>query len=977
MHRKDFTDLKKNFQGEIKTDNLYRLLFSTDASAYKETPEAVCFPKTDEDIRQVILFAIKHKISLIPRAAGTSLAGQVVGRGIVVDISKYQNKIIEFNQEQKWVRVQAGVNLDELNLFLKPYGLFFGPETSTASRCKIGGMLGNNSCGARSLVYGSMRDKTISVKAYLSNASFVEFNALSKSEFNQKYTLNSLEGKIYSHIKEILSKPKNQEEIRNNYPKPSIHRRNNAYALDQLLETSVFTQSKEKFNFCKLIAGSEGTLAFVTEIKLQLDPLPEKEVGVLAAHFNTLEQAFEANLIALKHQPRAVELMDKPIMNCTLENAEATQNSFFIKGEPEAILMIELRANDIKKLQKQFDSLITDFKSQNIGFHFPVIYGKNTAKVWNLRKAGLGLLSNISGDLRPVTVIEDTAVTPEDLPAYIHDFQGVLDKYGLNCVYYGHIGSGELHLRPMLNLKDSEHVKLFRRILKEIAILVKKYRGSLSGEHGDGRLRGEFIPFMLDDTVYELTQELKQIWDAQAIFNPGKIVNTPPMDSQLRYSPQQNQYQLKTILNFDKAGGIIRATEKCNGSGDCLKSYTLGGTMCPSYQATRDEKNVTRARANALREYLSYSTKENPFDQQELYEVLDLCLMCKACKSECPSSVDITKLKAEFLQHYYDANGVPFRSWLIANITKFNTLGQLIAPISNFFMSKKWIRKNIFARIGFAPQRELPKLRSKTLKQIAKHIIDKDNKKSNKKKLVYLFADEFTNFNDSDIGIATIRLLTKLGYEVRIPKHYESGRTYISKGLIRKAQKIANKNIKYLSEIVSSENMLVGIEPSAILSFRDEYPDLAYPENIEKAKKLAKNALMIDEFLASEMHAGNIKRSDFNNKSQHIKLHGHCQQKAVASTKDSLYILSFPTNYTAEEIPSGCCGMAGAFGYEKEHYELSMKIGEMVLFPAVRQTPEDVIIAANGTSCRHQIKDGTQREALHPVMILWQAIKKG
>jgi Fe-S oxidoreductase len=448
------------------------------------------------------------------------------------------------------------------------------------------------------------------------------------------------------------------------------------------------------------------------------------------------------------------------------------------------------------------------------------------------------------------------------------------------------------------------------------------------------------------------------------------------MNSQLRYEPGVETPNIKTYFNFDDEGGIVRAAEKCNGSGDCRKSYLIGGTMCPSFQATRDEKNLTRARANILREYLSEAPQENPFNHKEVYEVLDLCLMCKACKSECPSSVDITKLKAEFLQHYYDANGLPFRSWLIANISKFNALGSLVAPLSNFIMHHPIFRKYVFGKIGFEEKRKFPKLSSKTLKQATKKLVLKDNKIENKKGLVYLFADEFTNFNDTEIGIKAIRLLTKLGYEVRIPKHLESGRTYISKGLIRKAKKLANKNIELLSESITLDTPLVGIEPSAIFSFRDEYPDLATKENMEKAKNLAKNSLSIEEFLYREMQSGKILKEQFTSENQQIKLHGHCQQKAVASTKESLFILNFPENYKAEEIPSGCCGMAGAFGYEKEHYELSMKIGEMVLFPAVRQASSETIIAAAGTSCRHQIKDGTNRNALHPVSILWEALNK-
>ncbi|MCG8409838.1 MAG: FAD-binding protein, partial [Bacteroidales bacterium] len=878
-------------------------------------------------------------------------------------------------EEERWVKVQPGVILDELNMFLKPHGLFFGPETSTSNRCMIGGMVGNNACGSHSIIYGTTRDQTLATKVILSDGNEVEFKSITKPEFTEKLNGNKLENKLYKHINTILSNPENQKEIQTEFPDKSIYRRNTGYAIDLLLNSEIFTQTDKKFNFSNLICGSEGTLGFITEIKLKLVDVPPSEIAVLAAHFKTKEQAFKANLIALKHKPGAVEMMDNKVLNLTRDNKEQAKNRFFVDGNPEAILLIEFARDTKQEIENICQKLIADFNQAGYGYHFPIVWGTETKNVWALRKAGLGVLSNMKGDAKPVSVIEDTAVGVDVLPDYMDDFQKILEKHQLECVYHAHIGSGELHLRPILNLKDSKDVAMFRTIGLEIAHLVKKYKGSLSGEHGDGRVRGEFIPIIIGQKNYKLLQELKQVWDPKTIFNPGKIVNVPSMISNLRYEPNRKEPEFETIFDFSNVGGILRATEKCNGSGDCRKTEKTGGTMCPSYMATRNENDVTRARANILREHLTTSTKNNPFDQKEIKEVMDLCLSCKACKSECPSSVDVAKLKAEFLQHYYDANGISLRTRLIAYITEINKLAAIFPSIYNAFMGNKFISSLIMRMVGFEPKRSMPLLGKKTLSKWTKSYLKQLKDSTTVKGKVYLFNDEFTNYNDTDIGIKTIQLLTRLGYQVCIPKHIDSGRTYLSKGLIRKARKIAIKNITYLKDIVSDESPLIGIEPSAILSFRDEYPDLVGSKLKSTAIQLGSKALMIDEFLKREIERGNIGKDQFTLNKQKIKLHGHCHQKAVASTDPTKFLLSFPENYSVEEIPSGCCGMAGSFGYEKEHYEISMKIGEMVLFPAVREAGKDVLIAAPGTSCRHQIKDGTGKTAMHPVEILYGALK--
>jgi FAD/FMN-containing dehydrogenase/Fe-S oxidoreductase len=961
-------------EGDLYIDKTNRLLYATDASVYREIPLAVARPENENDIKILIDFAKEEHIFLIPRTAGTSLAGQVVGAGIVVDVSKYMTKILEINKKEHWVKVQPGVVLDELNKVIAEKGLFFGPETSTSNRCMIGGMVGNNSCGAHSLIYGSTRDHIISVKAILSDGSTAEFGPISNKEFISKCKGNFLENKIYRNINEILSDTKNQKEIRKEFPDKSIKRRNTGYAIDLLLETNPFTKNTENFNFSKLIAGSEGTLAFITEIKLNLVPLPPKEKVLVCIHFSTIDEALHANLIALKHKPGSIELMDDVITNCTKDHIEHKKNRFFIKDNPAAILIVEFARDTREELLSITQQMEKDLREAGLGYFFPLIFGENIQKVWNLRKAGLGLLSNIPGDAKPVSVVEDTAVNPEVLPEYIKEFRTKLDKHGLSCVYYAHIATGELHLRPILNLKKKKDIELFYTIALETAKLVKKYKGSLSGEHGDGRLRGEFIPLMIGEKNYNLIKKIKVAWDPDNIFNSGKIVDTLKMNTSFRYEPGQKTKEIATIFDFSKEMGVLRAAEKCVGSGDCRKSKIIGGTMCPSFMATRDENNTTRARANILREFLTNSDKKNPFDHKEIYEIMDLCLSCKGCKSECPSSVDITKYKAEFLQHYYDSNGIPLRTRAIAYISQLNKLGSHFPQIYNLIIKNKCTSCLMKKVLGFAPKRSIPLLYKISLRKWAKKYLNKIQTDINPKGKVYLFADEFTNYNDTEIGITTIKLLTKLGYTVEIPKHFESGRTFLSKGLLRKARKIANKNISLLKDIISDETPLLGIEPSGILTFRDEYIELANNDLKEAAKKLAKNSFMIDEFIVNEIKKGNITKQQFTKENQFIKLHGHCHQKSLASTGSTKEMLSFPENYKVEEIKSGCCGMAGSFGYEKEHYGLSIQIGELILFPEIRKSTKETIIAAPGTSCRQQIFDGTGRKALHPVEVLFNAL---
>ncbi len=970
----NLSSLANELEGELHYDKMMRAIYATDASVYRELPIAVAIPKNCSDLKLLIKFASSNNTSLIPRSGGTSLAGQCVGAGIVVDISKHFNKILEFNQKEAWVRVQPGVIRDELNHFLKPFGYFFSPITSTANRAMIGGMVGNNASGTTSIQYGTTRDHLYEMEVLLADGNVAKFTSLTVEEFSKKCQLKNLEGSIYQQIYSSLNNPRIQKNIRREFPKQSIHRRNTGYALDTLLDTEVFGNKNEAFNFSKLLCGSEGTLAFTTSVKLHVDKLPDPFKTVIAVHFENVNESLLATQIAMTCKPSACELMDKIILDCTKENAEQAKNRFFVEGDPATILMVEFNGNSQAKADGKAEQLKELLKHEKLGFSYPMIKGDDVKKVWQLRSAGLGLLANIPGDKKAVACIEDTAVSLEDLPAYIEEFAKIMEGFKQESVYYAHAGAGELHLRPILNLKQSKDVKLFREISKASAKLVKKYNGSLSGEHGDGRVRAEFIPMMVGEENYQLFKALKHTWDPKNIFNPGKIVDAAPMNTSLRYESDVPTKELYTLFDFSSTGGMIRTAEKCNGSGDCRKLPLSGGTMCPSYQATRNEKDTTRARANILREFLTKSEKKNPFDHDEIKEVLDLCISCKGCSSECPSNVDMTTLKAEFTYQYQKENGVPLRSKLFANINQFNSWGGVAPRIYNLFLTNSFLSGLAKNMVGVAKERSLPKIQKTNLRKwFGKHF-NAETSKSTAKKTVYIFCDEFTNWNDTVIGKKAIELLDRLGYFVQMVEHPESGRAALSKGLLPLAKKYANSNVSIFSKLISLESPLLGIEPSCLLSFRDEYPKLVDDAQKKQAIDLSKNCLLIDEFIAQEIKLGNITFNVFTSKKENILLHGHCHQKALSDLQDSVWLLSLPKNYHVEVIPSGCCGMAGSFGYEKEHFETSQKIGSLVLFPAVNKAMSNTIIAATGTSCRHQIADGTGRIAKHPIEILYDAL---
>lgn len=959
--------LAKQLEGSLLADKLHKNLYATDASVYRKIPLGVVYPKSKTDLKRVIDYAQEQQITLIPRTAGTSLAGQCVGDGLVVDVSKHFTEILDYQKETQQITVQPGVIRDDLNRYVKADGLFFGPNTSTANRCMIGGMVGNNSSGTTSIRYGVTRDKIIRLQTILSDGQEVVFEAIDATTFQQKSTLKTVEGAIYKMMLEEFSKTEVQQEIIKEFPNADIHRRNTGYVIDELLKFELFGGTEKTINLAKVLCGSEGTLAFTTEITLQLDKIAPREKVMVASHFHSVQECMESVVVAMKHTLYNCELMDKIILDCTKSIRSQQENRTFLQGDPAAVLMLEVAADTIEDAQKQADSLIADLQNHDFGYAHPKIIEEKINGIHDLRKAGLGALGNLIGDKKAVACIEDTAVSLKDLPSFIADFSKMMDEFNQQAVYYAHAGAGEIHLRPILNLKIESDVVLFRTITTRVAELVKQYKGSLSGEHGDGIVRAEFIPMMIGEKNYQLIKQLKETFDPHYIFNKGKIINPFPMDKALRYEVDRKEPEVNTLMDFSVNQGVLRLTEQCNGSGDCRKSVAAGGTMCPSYRATKNEKDTTRARANALREVLTHNKAKNKFDDESLKEVFDLCISCKACASECPSNVDVAVLKSEFLYQYQEANGYYFRNKLFAKVNTINQQFTIFSGLMNMF-SNTLLAKKV---LGISKQRTLPSLQRITLAEWIENNQERLQLPKPIKK-VYFFNDEFTNFYDVNIGIDTIELLHQLNYQCVFLEHKESGRALISKGFLNEAKEIANHNIAVFSKVVNKEHALVGVEPSAILTFRDEYLRLCNEH--EQAVKTAKHVFTIEEFLSKEIELGNITSGSFTNKTEDVKIHVHCHQKSLSNTKATFDMLNIIPNYNVTVMNTGCCGMAGSFGYEQEHYEVSMQIGENTLFPKVRNASENTIIVASGTSCRHQIKDGTQRDSLHAVTVLRRAL---
>ncbi|MFQ5882006.1 MAG: FAD-binding and (Fe-S)-binding domain-containing protein [Candidatus Methylomirabilales bacterium] len=949
------SDLPRRIQGEVHFDRYFTLLYSTDASIYAIEPVGVVLPKDREDIRTAVAVAAERAIPILPRGAGTSLAGQAVGEALILDMSKYLNRILEVNPEEGWARVEPGVVLDELNAALRPHTLLFGPDVATSSRATIGGMIGNNSAGARSILYGKTVDHLLELRVLLSSGEELALGPRSPKELERLCQESGTEARITKAIQGIVEA--NRVEILNRYPQ--ILRRVSGYNLDELVKES-------PWNLARLMAGSEGTLGVVLEAKVRLVPRP-KRTALAVLHFGDILAACEAAAELLPLGPAAIELLDRHILDLTKGTLEYARRMTFVDGDPAAVLLAELYGEseaEIRAKEADFKSLV-DARRLGYGCRWATSLEEQQS-VWQIRKAGLGLLLGMRGEKRPVAFVEDTAVAPEQLGRYLREFDQIVARHGTESAIYGHASVGCLHLRPILNLREGPEVEKMRAIAEEVSDLVLQYGGAMSGEHGDGLARSQWIPKFFGPRLYEAFREVKWAFDPNNLMNPGKIVDAPALTENLRYGPGYRMLEVPTIQSFRREGGFAGGVELCTGIGACRKR--LEGTMCPSYMATGDEEHTTRGRANALRLVLSGQLPPEELTGKRLFETLDLCLQCKGCKGECPSNVDMAKLKAEVLAKYYERHGVPLQARFFAHLHTLVRWESLLAPFSNWADALPGARWLLHHLLGIDRRRPLPTFVRPTFHQW--YWRRRGSPPGNRGQIL-LLADTFMTYHYPEVGKAATELLERLGYQVLLAEITCCGRPMISKGLLRQAQGLARTNVRQLYPAIQKGIPLVGCEPSCLLTLRDEYRDLV---DTSEADAVAEESYLLEEFLLKRHPRGDLSRH-FRETPKRLLLHGHCHQKALVGTKPLLELLGMIPELEVQEVNAGCCGMAGSFGFEREHYELSMAIGRLRLFPAIEAAGAEVEVVAPGVSCRQQISHGTGRPVRHPAEILCEALQ--
>ena len=957
--RQDIADeLTRRVDGEVRFDPYSRLLYSTDASIYQMEPIGVVIPRTTDDVQAVVEFAAGEGIPVLPRAGGTSLAGQTVNHAIVLDFSKYLNNVLEVNAEEGWARVQPGIILEQLTKQVANHGLQYAPDPTTANRACVGGGIGNNTCGAHSVIYGKTLDHINELDVILSDGSRAHFAPLTASELEGRLSGGGLEGDIYRGVMRIAAEQ--QEEIDRTYAK--IQRRVSGYNLDEFVPQAGLTGP---VNLARMVVGSEGTLCVVTEAKVNLVARPTM-TSLSVLHFRSVFDASEATMKVLGHDPSSVELIDKMILDRCREALGQSRLLSFIEGDPGAMLLVEFYGENEAELTRKMDALKRD-----IGLAYACVNIMDRAQqaaVWNVRKGGLGLLMSIRGDAKPIPFVEDPAVDPSVMGDFVRRFDEIVTSHGTTAGYYGHAAVGCLHIRPMISLKNREGIDKMVSIGDAVSDLIKEFGGSMSGEHGDGIVRGVWTRKMFGDQIYNAFRELKHTWDPQDIMNPGKIIDTPLMTENLRYGSAYEPIHLETKLDFTSDFGFSGAVEMCNGMGACRK---LDGTMCPSFMATRDEEHSTRGRANLLRAALSGRMPEGAegsITDKRLHDALDLCLECKACKAECESGVDMAKLKYEFLNRYQERHGVPLRSRMFGNINALNRLGSRYAPMTNWIAGNGLGKALVSALLGISSRRQQPRFARQSLPDwFAQR--DRSRLSAGKFGAVALYNDTFMNYNYPEIGIAAVELLEAAGYEVQLVNGGCCGRPMISKGMLVQARELARSNMAGLYDLARQGIPIVGCEPSCLLTLRDEYPEFVPGE---QARVVAENSFLIDEFLARAKSNDRLDLT-FKDVDKRVLFHGHCHQKAMVGTEHSLAALRLVPGYEVELINAGCCGMAGSFGFEKEHYDISMQIGGLALFPSIDSKP-DWEVAVMGVSCRQQIEHGTGRKARHLVEILRDAV---
>ena len=963
--------LSDTLAGEVRFDLYSKALYSTDASLYQIQPIGVVIPKDKQDVIRTVEIASEHKVPILPRGGGTSLAGQSVGEAIVLDMSKYMNQLLEVNVAERWARVQPGIVLDELNHKLKQHGLMYAPDVATSSRANVGGTIGNNSAGSHSLIYGKTIDHVMSLDLVLSNTDEITASPISLEVLKAKKQGNTLEANIYRELCRICSD--NETEIRKRYPR--ILRCVAGYNLDEFItdagskEVTPYRRdgcdANHPFSLAKILVGSEGTLATTVEAIVNLVPIP-KLTALCVIHFESLVASMEAMQPILECNPTAVELIDKTILDMARDSLKFSRLTTFIQGEPAALLAVEFYGETQAELESQLDRLEKTLKSTGFGYAFVrCLTAEEKSRVWETRKAGLGLLMGMKGDAKPVGFVEDAAVPIEHLPEYVRRFDEIVTAHDTTAAYYAHASVGLLHNRPIVNLKSETDIQKMHNIAREVRDLLMELDGAMSGEHGDGLVRSEWIESMFGSQIYQALTEVKRAFDPDSIMNPGKIVDAPSMTENLRFGADYNAIKIDTYFDFSSQDGFGGAIEMCNGVGACRK--TLTGTMCPSFIGTREEEHSTRGRANALRSIISGALPHTELTGERLQEVLDLCLGCKACKAECPSNVDMAKIKYEVLAHYHKANGLPLHRRLFGEIGALAPIGSMFSPLSNWAVNNtisKWIAEKL---IGVDRRRDMPTFVRPTYEQWFRK---RRSPRTSDKKVV-LFSDTFMNYSEPAIGKAAVELLEACGFEVLLPEKRCCGRPLISEGMLDRAIENARYNIDALRIYADEGIPIIGCEPSCTSTLTDDYVELI---GTPDAKRVAEATCSFEEFFAQLAEKGDLPL-EFSTEPRDILLHGHCHQRALVGIQPAVKMLSLPAEHNVTVIDSSCCGMAGAFGYEKAHYELSMKIGESRLFGAVREMPPDSFtLSAAGFSCRHQLEHGTGVQPKHPVEVLREAM---
>ena len=963
--------LSDTLAGEVRFDLYSKALYSTDASLYQIQPIGVVIPKDSQDIIKTVQIASEHNVPILPRGGGTSLAGQSVGEAIVLDMSKYMNQLLEVNVAESWARVQPGIVLDELNHKLKPHGLMYAPDVATSSRANVGGTIGNNSAGSHSLIYGKTIDHVMSLDLVLSNADEITASPISLEKLEIKKQGNTLEANIYRELCRICEH--NAAEIRKRYPR--ILRRVAGYNLDEFVKDAGSKEvtpyrrdgcdENHPFSLTKILVGSEGTLATTVEATVNLVPVPHL-TALCVVHFESLIASMEAMQPILECNPTAVELIDKTILDMARGSLEFSRLTTFIQGEPAALLAVEFYGESQAALESQLERLEKLLKSAGFGYAFVrCLTAEEKSRVWETRKAGLGLLMGMKGDAKPVGFVEDAAVPIAHLPEYVRRFDEIVTAHDTTAAYYAHASVGLLHNRPIVNLKSETDIQKMHDIAREVRDLLMELDGAMSGEHGDGLVRSEWIESMFGPEIYQALTEVKRAFDPNGLMNPGKIVDAPPMTENLRFGADYNTIKIDTYFDFSSQDGFGRAIEMCNGVGACRK--TLTGTMCPSFIGTREEEHSTRGRANALRSIISGALPHTEFTDERLQEVLDLCLGCKACKAECPSNVDMAKIKYEVMAHYHKANGLPLHRRLFGEIGALAPLGSMFSPFSNWAVNNgisKWIAEKL---VGVDRRRDMPTFVRPTYEQW----FQKRRSRRTSDKKVVLFPDTFMNYSEPSIGKAAVELLEACGFEVLLPEKRCCGRPLISEGMLDRAIENAGYNIEVLRGYADAGIPIIGCEPSCTSAITDDYVELI---GTPDAKRVAEATYSFEEFFAQLAEKDALPLA-FSSEPRDILLHGHCHQRALVGTQPTVQMLSLPVQHNVSVIDSSCCGMAGAFGYEKAHYDLSMKIGELRLFGAVREKPRDSFtLSAAGFSCRHQLEHGTGVQPKHPIEVLRESM---